>query len=60
MTHTPLGLLVAGAVLGRTADRAAATLEADPMLAATLEAAVRAVWERRLPSAPPDGLERAG
>jgi len=60
VAHTPLGLLAGGAVLGRTADRAAATLEADPMLAATLEAAVRAVWERRLPSAPPAGLERAG
>ena len=60
VAHTPLGLLAGGAVLGRTADRAAATLEADPMLAATLEADVRAVWERRLPSAPPAGLERAG
>jgi len=50
VAHTPLGLLAGGVVLGRTAERAAATLEAD----------VRAVWERRLPSAPPAGLERAG
>jgi len=60
VTHTPLGLLVAGAVLGRTAERAASALEADPTLAAALEAAVRAVWEQRLPFAPTSGLERAG
>jgi len=60
VAHTPLGLLAAGAVLGRTAERAASALEADPTLAAALEADVRAVWERRLPSAPPSGLERAG
>jgi len=60
VAHTPLGLLVGGVVLGRTAERAAAALEADPTLAAALEAAVRAVWERRLPIASPAGLERAG
>ena len=60
VAHTPLGLLAAGTVLGRTAERAAAALEADPTLAAALEADVRAIWERRLPIAPPDGLERAG
>jgi len=60
VAHTPLGLLAGGVVLGRTTERAAATLESDSALAAALEAAVRAVWERRLPIAPPAGLEQAG
>jgi hypothetical protein len=44
LEHTPLGLCAVGCVLGRTAERAAAGLEADPDLAAALEAAVRAAW----------------
>jgi hypothetical protein len=44
LAHTTLGLRAAGCVLGRTAERAAVALESDPVLAAALEAEIRAAW----------------
>lgn len=47
LEETPLGAALAGQVLGRTDARAQAALEADPALAAALEARIRAAWAAR-------------
>ncbi len=44
ITATRLGLVAEGIALGRTEVRAAATLAADPDLAAALEARIRRTW----------------
>jgi RecA/RadA recombinase len=45
ITHTRQGVTMPGRVLGRSAARAAAALEADPAATGALEVAVRAGWK---------------
>ncbi len=47
LTQTALGLIMGERLLGRTPERAAAAVQADPDLAADLEQRVRAAWGRR-------------
>ncbi len=62
ITATRLGLVAEGIALGRTEIRAAATLVADPDLAAALEACIRRAWGAEgattLSGRPVDGAAR--
>ncbi len=46
LTETALGLIMGERLLGRTTERAAAAMQADPDLAADLERRIRTTWGR--------------